>query len=256
VHLGGLGFTYKWNMGWMHDLLEYSSTDPVYRRWAHTQLTFSMLYNYTENFILPFSHDEVVHGKGPMLDKMPGDIWQKHATLRTLYGFMLGHPGKKLLFMGSEFAQSREWHHDRSLDWHLLDEPLHAGMKRYVQQLNAFLRSEPALYETDFEPGGFRWIDCNDNENSVVSLIRSARDPHDFVVMVFNFTPVPRHEYRVGVPAPGFYAELMNSDASIFGGHDVGNGGGVSSDPVGAHGFPHSIRLTLPPLGCLLLKVR
>jgi 1,4-alpha-glucan branching enzyme len=256
VHLGGLGFTYKWNMGWMHDLIEYTRTDPVYRRWSHTLLTFSMLYNYSENFILPFSHDEVVHGKGPMLDKMPGDMWQKHATLRALYGFMLGHPGKKLLFMGSEFAQSREWHHDRSLDWHLLDDPLHAGMQRYVRQLNAFLRSEPAFFENDFDPSGFRWIDCNDNENSVVSLIRSARDPHDFVVMVFNFTPVPRYDYRIGVPAPGYYAELMNSDSSIYGGHDVGNGGGISSDPIAAHGFPHSIRLTLPPLGCLLLKVR
>jgi 1,4-alpha-glucan branching enzyme len=256
VHLGGLGFTYKWNMGWMHDVLEYAHTDPVYRRWAHTQLTFSMLYNYTENFILPFSHDEVVHGKGSMLDKMPGDVWQKHATLRTLFGFMLGHPGKKLMFMGSEFGQWREWHHDRSLDWHLLDDPLHAGLRRYVRQLNAFLHSEPALYEADFDPAGFRWIDCNDNENSVVSLVRSARDARDFVVMIFNFTPVPRYDYRVGVPAPGYYAELMNSDASIYGGSDLGNGGGVSSEPVGAHGYPHSIRLTLPPLGCLLLKVR
>jgi 1,4-alpha-glucan branching enzyme len=256
VHLGGLGFTYKWNMGWMHDVLEYAHTDPVYRRWAHTQLTFSMLYNYTENFILPFSHVEVVHGKGSMLDKMPGDVWQKHATLRTLFGFMLGHPGKKLMFMGSEFGQWREWHHDRSLDWHLLDDPLHAGLRRYVRQLNAFLHSEPALYEADFDPAGFRWIDCNDNENSVVSLVRSARDARDFVVMIFNFTPVPRYDYRVGVPAPGYYAELMNSDASIYGGSDLGNGGGVSSEPVGAHGYPHSIRLTLPPLGCLLLKVR
>jgi 1,4-alpha-glucan branching enzyme len=191
-----------------------------------------------------------------MLDKMAGDIWQKYATLRTLYGFMLGHPGKKLLFMGSEFAQVREWHHDRSLDWHLLDDPLHAGLRRYVRQLNAFLHSEPALYEADFDPAGFRWIDCNDNENSVVSLVRSARDARDFVVMIFNFTPVPRYDYRVGVPAPGYYAELMNSDASIYGGSDLGNGGGVSSVPVGAHGYPHSIRLTLPPLGCLLLKVR
>jgi 1,4-alpha-glucan branching enzyme len=256
AHLGGLGFTYKWNMGWMHDLIEYTHTDPIYRRWAHTQLTFSMLYNYSENFILPFSHDEVVHGKGPMLDKMPGDAWQKHATLRALYGFMIGHPGKKLLFMGSEFAQSREWNHDRSLDWHLLDDPLHAGMRRYVQTLNWFLHSEPALHETDFDPSGFRWIDCNDNENSVVSLVRMAKDPHDFVVMVFNFTPVPRYEYRIGVPAPGYYAELMNSDAAVFGGSDVGNGGGVATDAVAAHGYAHSLRLTIPPLGCLLLKVR
>jgi len=256
AHLGGLGFTYKWNMGWMHDLLEYAHTDPVYRRWSHTLLTFSMLYNYSENFILPFSHDEVVHGKGPMLDKMPGDPWQQHATLRALYGFMLGHPGKKLLFMGCEFAQPAEWHHDRSLDWHVLDQPRHAGMRRYVQQLNRFLQEQPALYETDYDGRGFRWIDCSDNENSVVSLMRSARDPRDFVVMVFNFTPVPRHGYRIGVPAPGFYAELMNSDAAVYGGGDLGNGGGVEAEASGAHGFAHSLRLTLPPLSCLLLKVR
>jgi len=228
----------------------------VHRRWSHTQLTFSMLYNYTENFILPFSHDEVVHGKGAMLDKIPGDVWQQHATLRTLYGFMLGHPGKKLLFMGSEFGQAREWHHDRSLDWHLLDDRLHAGLRRYVQQLNTLLRTEPALYENDFEGHGFRWIDCNDNENSVVALMRAAGDPHDFVVMVFNFTPVPRRDYRIGVPAPGFYVERLNSDAEVFGGSNLGNGGGVGAEPVAAHGFPHSLRLTIPPLGCLLLKVR
>jgi 1,4-alpha-glucan branching enzyme len=256
VHLGGLGFTYKWNMGWMHDILQYMHADPVYRRWSHTLLTFSMLYNYTENFILPFSHDEVVHGKGAMLDKMPGDVWQKLAALRALYGFMLGHPGKKLHFMGSEFGQWREWNHDRSLDWHLLDDPSHAALRRYVQTLNRLLRDEPSLHECDFDPAGFRWIDCNDNENSVVSLVRSARDPHDFVVMAFNFTPVPRHDYRIGVPAPGFYAELLNSDSELFGGENVGNGGGVSSEPVGAHGFAHSIRLLIPPLACLLLKVR
>ncbi|HUR32964.1 MAG TPA: 1,4-alpha-glucan branching protein GlgB [Vicinamibacterales bacterium] len=256
VHLGGLGFTYKWNMGWMHDLIEYTHADPVHRRWRHTLLTFSMLYNYSENFILPFSHDEVVHGKGPMWDKMPGDVWQKHATLRTLYGFMMGHPGKKLLFMGNEFAQTREWHHDRSLDWHLLDDPLHQGMRRYVQQINQFLRSERALYETDFDGNGFRWIDCSDNENSVVSIMRTARDPGDFVVMVFNFTPVPRYAYRIGVPVPGYYAELLNSDAAVYGGSDVGNGGGRESEPAATHGFPHSVSLTLPPLACLLLKRR
>ena len=256
VHLGGLGFTYKWNMGWMHDLIEYTHSDPIHRRWRHTLLTFSMLYNYSENYILPFSHDEVVHGKGPMWDKMAGDAWQKHATLRTLYGFMMGHPGKKLLFMGNEFAQPREWHHDRSLDWHLLDQPAHAGMRRYVQQINAFLKSEPALHETDFDGNGFRWIDCSDNENSVVSLMRTARDPQDFVLMVFNFTPVPRYDYRIGVPAPGFYDELMNSDAAVYGGGDVGNSGGVGSEPIPAHGYGHSLRLTLPPLACLLLKIR
>ncbi len=256
AHLGGLGFTYKWNMGWMHDLIEYMHTDPVYRRWSHNLLTFSMLYNYSENFILPFSHDEVVHGKGPMLDKMVGDRWQQHATLRALYGFMFGHPGKKLLFMGNEFAQPREWHHDRSLDWHMLDEPTHAGMKRYVQQLNQLLKAEPALYQTDFDGRGFRWIDCSDNENSVVALMRTARDPEDFIVMVFNFTPVPRHHYRIGVPSAGYYAELMNSDASIYGGSDLGNAGGVHSDAVATHGFQHSLRLVLPPLSCLILKRR
>ena len=256
VHLGGLGFTYKWNMGWMHDLIEYAHLDPVFRRWSHNLLTFPMLYNYSENFILPFSHDEVVHGKGPMLDKMSGDRWQQFAMLRALYGFMLGHPGKKLLFMGDEFAQPREWSFDRSLDWHLLDDPSHGGMKRYVQQMNRLLHDEKSLHETDFEGHGFRWIDCADNENSVVAFMRQARDPHDFVVLVFNFTPVPRFDYRVGVPEAGYYAERLNSDAAVYGGGDVGNSGGVYSDPIGIHGFAHSIRLTLPPLGCLLLKRR
>ncbi len=256
VHVGGLGFTYKWNMGWMHDMLEYARLDPVHRRWHHNLVTFSALYMHTENFVLPFSHDEVVHGKGSMLDKMPGDVWQKHATLRTLYGYMFAHPGKKLLFMGCEFGQWREWNHDRSLDWHLLDDPMHAALRRYVQALNWQYCAEPALHEVDFEPGGFRWIDCNDNENSVISIVRYARDPRDFVVGVFNFTPVPRLEYRIGVPEPGFYAELLNSDAGMFGGSNVGNGGGAASEPVPAHGFDHSVRLVVPPLGCLYLKRR
>ncbi|MFN7983702.1 MAG: 1,4-alpha-glucan branching protein GlgB [Vicinamibacterales bacterium] len=256
VHQGGLGFTFKWNMGWMHDVLEYARLDPIYRQWSHNLLTFSILYNSSENFILPFSHDEVVHGKGSMIDKMAGDAWQKRATLRTLYGFMLGHPGKKLLFMGSEFGQWREWNHDRSLDWHLLDDPGHRGLKSYVQELNRLLRTEPALYQRDFSDVGFRWIDCDDNRNSVVSMIRSARDPRDFVVLVFNFTPVPRPGYRLGVPSPGYYAELLNSDAACFGGSDTGNGGGVHSEPIHAHGFWQSITLTLPPLGCLMLKLR
>ena len=254
VHLGGLGFTYKWNMGWMHDVLEYAQKDAVYRRWEHNLITFSALYMFTENFILPFSHDEVVHGKGALLDKMPGDLWQKYAGLRTLYGYMYGHPGKKLLFMGSELGQWREWHHDGSLDWHLLDEPAHAALRRYVQALNWHYRAEPALHQLDFDPSGFRWIDCNDNENSVVSLVRYARDPRDFVVMLFNFTPVPRHDYRIGVPAPGHYAERLNSDSALFGGSNVGNGGGVSSEPIAAHGFNQSLNLIVPPLGCLLLK--
>jgi len=256
VYLGGLGFTFKWNMGWMHDMLEYAREDPIHRRWHHNLVTFSMLYAFTENFILPFSHDEVVHGKRSLIDKMPGDVWQKHATLRTLYGYMYGHPGKKLLFMGAEFGQWREWNHDVSLDWHLLDDPLHAALRRYVQALNWQYNVEPALHQVDFDPSGFRWIDCNDNENSVISIVRYARDPRDFVVMVFNFTPVPRGQYRIGVPEAGYYVETLNSDAAVFGGGNVGNGGGVSTEPVAAHGFDQSLRLTVPPLGCLYLKRR
>jgi 1,4-alpha-glucan branching enzyme len=256
AHVGGLGFTYKWNMGWMHDILDYMHKDPVYRRWEHNLITFSVLYMHTENFVLPFSHDEVVYGKGSMLDKMPGDVWQKHANLRTLYGYMYGHPGKKLMFMGSEFGQWREWNHDRGLDWQLLDEPMHAGMRQYVRDLNRRYQAEPALHEIDFTPDGFRWIDCHDNENSVVSIVRYARNREDFVVMLFNFTPVPRSGYRVGVPAAGWYAELLNSDASLYGGSNMGNCGGVESEPIAAHGFAQSIRLTLPPLACLLLKLR
>jgi 1,4-alpha-glucan branching enzyme len=256
VYLGGLGFTYKWNMGWMHDMLEYAREDPVHRRWHHNLVTFSMLYAFTENFILPFSHDEVVHGKRAMLDKMPGDAWQKYATLRTLYGYMFGHPGKKLLFMGGEFGQWREWNHDQSLDWHLLDDPSHAGVRRWVQDLNWQYGAEPSLHEWDFDPAGFRWIDCNDNENSVVSIVRYARDRRDHLVMIFNFTPVPRADYRIGVPGPGFYVELLNSDAAVYGGSNIGNGGGVSTEPVASHWFDQSVRLTVPPLGCLYLKRR
>jgi len=256
AHAGGLGFTYKWNMGWMHDMLAFAGHEPIHRRWHHDLVTFSALYMHSENFILPLSHDEVVHGKRSLLDKMPGDVWQKHATLRTLFGYMYGHPGKKLLFMGGEFGQWREWSHDRSLDWHLLDDPQHAGLRRYVQALNWHYREQPALFELDDAPEGFRWIDCHDNENSVVSIVRYARRPSDFVVLVFNFTPVPRAEYRIGVPAAGFYTELLNSDAAVYGGSNVGNDGGVASEPAAAHGFDQSIRLTVPPLGCLLLKRR
>jgi len=254
VHLGGLGFTYKWNMGWMHDMLTYVSEDPVHRRWHHSQITFSMLYAFTENFILPFSHDEVVHGKRSLLDRIPGDVWQKHATLRTLYAYMYGHPGKKLLFMGDEFGQWNEWSHDRSLDWHLLKEPLHASLKRFVQDLNWHYSAEPALHEYDFTHEGFSWIDCNDNENSVVSMIRYAHDRLNFIVMVFNFTPVPRYDYRIGVPAPGRYVEILNSDSEMYGGSNVGNAGVVATEPVATHGFGQSVRLTVPPLGCLYLK--
>jgi 1,4-alpha-glucan branching enzyme len=255
VHLGGLGFTYKWNMGWMHDMLDYARQDPVYRRWAHNLVTFSMLYAFTENFILPFSHDEVVHGKRAMLDKMPNDAWQKYATLRALYGFMYGHPGKKLLFMGNEFGQWREWNHDESLDWHLLDDPAHLGLMRYVQALNSLYNAEPALHQVDFDPAGFKWIDCADAEHSIVAFIRSSREG-EIVVGILNFTPVPRADYRIGVPRAGYYAELINSDSTAYGGGDVGNAGGATTEPVAAHGFAQSIRLTVPPLACLFLKPR
>jgi 1,4-alpha-glucan branching enzyme len=252
--LGGLGFTYKWNMGWMNDILEYVRRDPIHRRWEHRHLTFSMLYSFTENFILPFSHDEVVHGKGSMFGKIPGDDWQKAATLRALYGFMYSHPGKKLMFMGAEFGQGREWDYDQSLDWHLLEQPLHRGLRTYVQELNRAYVRERALHEVDFEPSGFEWIDCNDSENSVVSFMRRSRDKQEFVVLVLNFTPVVRHGYRIGVPRSGAYTELVNSDAEVFGGSNVGNAGMVFTEPIPAHGHADSLRLILPPLGFLLLK--
>jgi 1,4-alpha-glucan branching enzyme len=254
AHLGGLGFTYKWNMGWMHDVLEYVARDPVHRRWWHNELTFSMIYAFTENFILPFSHDEIVHGKRSLLDKMPGDVWQKCATLRLLYAFMYGHPGKKLLFMGSEFGQWREWNHDTSLDWHLLAESFHRGIQALVRDLNRVYRNEAALHQVDYDPAGFQWIDCNDNENSVVSFVRRARSAADHLIVACNFTPVPRAGYRIGAPVAGFYRELMNTDAALYGGSDIGNAGGLSTEPVAAHGHAQSLLLTLPPLGALFLK--
>jgi 1,4-alpha-glucan branching enzyme len=254
TYLGGLGFTYKWNMGWMNDTLEYMTHDPIYRRYRHNLLTFSLLYAFTENFILPFSHDEVVHGKRSMFGKIPGDDWQKAATLRSLFGYMYSHPGKKLMFMGSEFGQGREWDHDESLDWHLLTEPLHSGLRTFVQDLNRVYRSEPPLYQCDFESAGFHWIDCNDSDNSVVSFTRHATNSRDFLVAVLNFTPVPRQGYQLGVPRAGSYVELLNSDAAIYGGGNMGNGGLISTEAVAAHGHADSLRLTLPPLGFLLLK--
>ena len=253
AYVGGLGFTYKWNMGWMNDILEYMRQDPIHRRWHHNHLTFSLLYAFTENFILPFSHDEVVHGKGSLYGKIPGDAWQRAATLRALYGFMYAHPGKKLMFMGDEFGQPREWNHDRSLDWHLLDDPSHASLRRYVQDLNRHYQAEPALHERDFDADGFRWIECNDNENSVVSFIRRGRGGA-FVVAVLNFTPVPREGYRIGVPAAGSYVELVNSDSELYGGGNVGNAGVVFTEPIASHGHADSLRLVVPPLGFLLLK--
>jgi 1,4-alpha-glucan branching enzyme len=253
--VGGLGFTFKWNMGWMHDILTYISKDPVFRRWEHRHLTFSMLYAWNENFILPFSHDEVVHGKGAMISKIPGDPWQQAATLRTLYAFMYAHPGKKLMFMGCEFGQWREWNHDASLDWHLLDHPLHAGLQRFVEDLNGLYARERALHEIDFESPGFEWIDCNDYESSLISLMRRGGDEREPpVVAVLNWTPLVRESYRVGVPEPGYYRELLNSDAQPYGGSNVGNQGGRSSEPVPAHGHAQSLVLTIPPLGALFLK--
>jgi len=254
AHLGGLGFTYKWNMGWMNDTLEYVKQDPVFRRYHHRLLTFSLLYAFSENYILPFSHDEVVHLKGSMWGKVPGDAWQKAATLRALYGYMYTHPGKQLMFMGGEFGQHREWNHDRSLDWHLLDEPLHAGLQQFVRDLNRVYASEPALYECDFDPSGFQWIDCNDSDNSVVALLRRARDRDDWLMAIVNFTPVPRHGYVLGAPRAGRYDELLNSDSAAYGGSNIGNDGVVYTEPIAAHGHPQSLRLTLPPLGFVLLK--
>jgi 1,4-alpha-glucan branching enzyme len=258
VHLGGLGFTFKWNMGWMHDTLQYASRDPVHRRWAQNEITFSMLYAFSENFILPFSHDEVVHGKRSMMDKMPGDAWQKAATLRTVYAYMYGHPGKKLLFMGDEFGQWREWNSEGSLDWHLLEESptreLHRGVQAMVRDLNRLLVSEPALYEKDFDSFGFQWVDCTDIENSVISFLRRGSNPDDTLVFVISWTPVPRQRYRIGVPAAGAWREVLNSDAGVYGGSNVGNDGEVHTEPVAAHGFDQSLLLTLPPLGTLILK--
>jgi 1,4-alpha-glucan branching enzyme len=255
TYLGGLGFGFKWNMGWMHDLLDYLSHDPVHRKYQHNQLTFGLLYAWHENFVLPLSHDEVVHGKGSLYQKVPGDDWQRFATLRAFYGFMYGHPGKKLLFMGGEFGQTREWSHDRSLDWHLLGMgPFHAGLKQLVQDLNRLYRREPALHQVDFEPAGFQWVDCTDWEQSVVSFVRRARNPADFVLFVSNFTPVPRHGYRVGAPVPGYYRELLNTDAGLYGGSNLGNGGGVMTESLPWQGQPHSLVLTLPPLATLIFK--
>jgi len=255
THVGGLGFGFKWNMGWMHDILDYISLDPIHRKHHHNKLTFGLLYAWHENFILPLSHDEVVYGKGALHQKMPGDDWQKFANLRCLYAFMYGHPGKKLLFMGGEFGQSREWYHEEGLDWGQLQMgPYHEALRRLVQDLNRLYRSEAALHQVDYEPGGFQWMDCSDWEASVVSFVRRARDPRDFLLFVCNFTPIPRHRYGVGVPASGFYRELLNTDAQVYGGSDVGNVGGVHTEPASHHGQPHRLVLTLPPLAMVVFK--
>jgi 1,4-alpha-glucan branching enzyme len=254
VYVGGLGFGYKWNMGWMHDTLDYISREPVHRRFHHGQLTFGLLYAFTENFVLPLSHDEVVHGKGSLLGKMPGDRWQKFANLRAYYAFMWGHPGKKLVFMGGEIGQEREWNHDASLDWHLLDDPMHHGMQSLMRDLNHVYRELGALHQRDFEPAGFEWLVAGDADQSVIAFLRRGHDPSRSVVVVSNFTPIPRHGYRVGVSQPGFYRERINTDAGIYGGSNLGNGGGVWADGVPAHERPFSLSLTLPPLGSLILE--
>jgi 1,4-alpha-glucan branching enzyme len=253
-HLGGLGFHLKWNMGWMNDFLRFMHEEPVHRKYHFNLLTFSLMYAFSEKFVLPFSHDEVVHGKGSLPNKMPGDDWQKFANLRLALAFMWAHPGKKLLFMGIEFGQWREWSEERSLDWHLLDEgPLHSGMQRFVQSLNVLYHSLPPLWKCDFTHEGFEWVDFHDVEQSVLTFVRRG-GPGDEVLFAFNFTPVPRHQYRVGVPHAGFYRELLNSDAEIFGGSNVGNGGGVGSVPEPAQGRDHSICVSLPPLGVLVMR--
>jgi 1,4-alpha-glucan branching enzyme len=253
TYLGGLGFSMKWNMGWMHDTLSYMEKDPIYRHYHHDLLTFGLLYAFTENFVLPFSHDEVVHGKKSMLDKMPGDAWQRFASLRLLYTFMFTYPGKKLLFMGCEFAQGREWDFSGTLDWDLLERPQHQGVKKILTDLNRLYQEQPALYEVDFEGAGFEWIDCHDSSQSVLSYIRKDRSGNRIVAAVFNFTPVPRTGYRIGVPNAGFYREAINSDAEYYCGSNVGNQGGVYSEPVSWMGRPHSIPIAVPPLGALVL---
>ncbi len=253
TYLGGLGFGMKWDMGWMHDTLAYMSKDPVHRRFDHSQLTFRMLYAYSENYKLPLSHDEVVHGKGSLLAKMPGDDWQKFANLRLLLAYMYAMPGKKLLFMGIEFAQWSEWDHEKSLDWHLTDEPMHGGMSRLTGDLNRVMREEKALHELDFDPAGFAWIDASDAEQSVISFVRRGSGD-EMLVAAFNFTPVPRHNYQIGAPVGGHWLEILNSDAPIYGGSGQGNLGGVDAAPVGRHGHLHSLNLTLPPLGAVFLK--
>jgi 1,4-alpha-glucan branching enzyme len=253
TYLGGLGFGFKWNLGWMHDTLSYFQQEPIHRRWHHHELTFSLAYAFTENFILPLSHDEVVHGKGSMYSKMPGDRWLKLANLRALYTYMWAHPGKKLLFMGSEFAQEAEWSHERSLDWHLLENREHAAMQSLVRDLNRAYRAEPALWEQDFTPEGFSWLEPNDAENSVIAFARATKKGERILVFVANLTPVPRTNYRLGLPRPGRWRELVNSDAGLYGGSDMGNLGGIDAEPLGSGGQPFSAELTLPPLAGIWL---
>ena len=256
VYLGGLGFTMKWNMGWMHDMLDYFEKDPVYRKFQHNHITFSLLYAFTENFVLPISHDEVVHGKGSLLNKMPGDEWQQFANARAFLAYMWSHPGKKLLFMGQEIGQREEWNHDAGIRWELLEFDPHRKLQGLMRELNRLYRSNPALHQVDFSYTGFEWVDFHDWENSVIAFIRRAEDPKDFILVCCNFTPVPRPGYEFGVPEPGFYEEILNTDSELFGGSNMGNSGVVSSRPVPKHDRPNSIAVTLPPLSVVLFKKR
>jgi 1,4-alpha-glucan branching enzyme len=251
VFAGGLGFNMKWNMGWMHDTLDYAAHDPIHRRYHHNGLTFSLWYAFSERFVLPLSHDEVVYGKRSLISKMPGDRWQQFANLRLIFGWMWTHPGKKLLFMGGEFGQWREWHHDGALDWHLTQEADHAGLQRWVADLNALYRADPALHQRDFSPEGFEWIDSNDNDNSVLTFLRRPAEGPP-VLVACNFTPMVRYGYRVGVPLAGAWREVLNGDAQAYGGSGVGNMGSVTSEPVPWHGRANSVTLTLPPLATVI----
>jgi 1,4-alpha-glucan branching enzyme len=254
AHLGGLGFDMKWDMGWMHDQLEYMQLDPIHRKFHHDKLTFRTMYAFSENFVLALSHDEVVHGKASLLGKMHGDNWRRHAALRAFLGYMYGQPGKKLLFMGGELGQWREWNHDRELDWWLLEHAEHLGLQTWVRDLNRLYRGRPSLHESDFDGAGFEWVDCSDSEQSVISFLRRAHDREDYTLVICNFTPVPRHNYRVGVPHGGVWRELLNSDAEVYGGSGQGNFGAVEAAPMRYHSRPHSVSLTLPPLSALFLK--
>lgn len=254
TYAGGLGFGFKWDMGWMHDTLEYIKKDPLYRQHHQDELTFRMLYAFTENFILPLSHDEVVHGKGSLLGRMPGDDWQKFANLRLLYGYMFAQPGKKLLFMGGEFGQWNEWYHETSLDWHLLQYPPHQGIQKIVSDLNRLYRTEPALHEQDSDPTGFEWIGCDDKASSVLVFIRRSKSFKETILVALNFTPVPRFDYLVGAPQGGWWKEILNSDAKEYGGSGLGNLGKVQAQPLSVHGRLYSLKLTLPPLAAVFLK--
>ncbi len=256
TYVGGLGFSLKWNMGWMNDTLRYMRHDPIHRKYHHDELTFSLIYAFHENFVLPLSHDEVVHGKGSLLGQMPGDLWQKFANLRLLFSYMWCHPGKKLIFMGGEFGQWSEWNFDESLQWHLLEWESHRGLSRSVADLNDLVRREPSLHQLDFDAHGFDWIDCNNWQDSVLAFVRRARDPEDFLIACSNFTPVPRHGYRLGVPHGGDYDEVFNSDSAWYGGGNVGNSGVLISRPEPHHGRDHSISISLPPLATVVFKPR